>query len=244
MFSKKIASAAAALLVVGSMGLAACAPSVSAASAASAASTASSGAPVVQVVATTAPTFVNTSAVVNPAVITPAEAADLQFMREEEKLAHDVYVALYEKWGVVTFDNIAQSEQVHTDTIAALLERYGVSDPAAGEPVGAFENADLQALYDQLVAQGSQSVADALKVGGAIEEIDILDLEKRVAETDKADVQQVYENLKLGSYNHLRAFVNVLSAQTGEQYAPQYLTQDAYNTILAGSNGRGRGGRW
>ncbi len=83
------------------------------------------------------------------------EAADLAYMREEEKLAHDVYVALYEEWGQPTFSNIAKSEQTHTDAIKTLLDRYGVVDPTVGKAVGEFTDPRLQELYTTLVAQGS-----------------------------------------------------------------------------------------
>ncbi|MFN8598343.1 MAG: DUF2202 domain-containing protein [Anaerolineae bacterium] len=170
------------------------------------------------------------------------EAAGLTFMREEEKLAHDVYVTFYQQYGLAIFNNIANSEAAHTASIKTLVDRYGLSDPAAANGVGTFENADLQALYDQLIAQGRQSLSAALKVGAAIEEIDILDLKARIATTTHSDIQQIYNNLLNGSYNHLRAFANTLQAQTGEVYQPQYLDTTTYQTILAGANGNGRHG--
>lgn len=193
----------------------------------------------------TPPANVAVQAIIAPATISIEEAADLQFMREEEKLAHDVYVTLYEQWGLRVFNNISRSEQQHTDAVAYLLDRYDITDPAAGNALGEFTDEKLQALYDQLVAQGSKSVADALKVGAAIEEIDILDLQKRLAETDNAAIDQVYENLLAGSENHLRAFVSNLKSRTGETYAPQHLSQADYNAIVtaSGSQGGGNGGR-
>ena len=184
-------------------------------------------------------------AIVAPATISPEEAADLQFMREEEKLAHDVYVTLYEAWGLRVFDNISRSEQQHTEAVAYLLDRYNISDPVTGNDLGEFSDAKLQALYDQLVAQGGKSVADALKVGVAIEEIDILDLQERLAETDNAAIERVYNSLLAGSENHLRAFVSNLKSRTGETYESQYLSQAAYNAIVtaSGSQGGGNGGR-
>jgi hypothetical protein len=182
--------------------------------------------------------------IVVPAPISADEAADLQFMREEEKLAHDVYVTLFAQWGLPVFDNISQSEQQHTEAVAYLLDRYDISDPAAGNAVGEFTDETLQGLYDQLVAQGSQSVADALKVGAAIEEIDILDLQERLAETANPAIVQVYDNLMAGSENHLRAFVGNLASQTGETYAPQYLEQTAYDAIMASSNNTGGPRGW
>lgn len=170
------------------------------------------------------------------------EAAALLFMREEEKLARDVYTKLYEVWGLPTFQNIAAREQKHMDEIALLLTRYELADPA--QTPGVFTDASLQNLYNTLVAQGSQSLADALKVGGAIEEIDINDLQNRLTATDNADIQQVYNNLMYGSYNHLRAFAGVYTTQTGTTYTAQYITDDLLNTILSTSPGYGnRGGQ-
>jgi hypothetical protein len=173
------------------------------------------------------------------------EVAGLQFMREEEKLAHDVYLFLFDKWGLNTFQNIANSEQTHTDSVKILLDRYGLSDPAAATTPGQFTNSTLQNLYDQLTAQGSQSLADAIKVGAAIEEIDILDLQKQAALTTLEDILLVYANLEKGSRNHLRSFVNVLQSKAGETYQAQYLSVDAYQAIVGTaieSGGNGRGG--
>jgi hypothetical protein len=164
--------------------------------------------------------------------LSDAEIEGLLYMREEEKLARDVYLMLYEKWGMRILQNISGSEQTHMDAVKALLDRYDLEDPAAGTDVGVFTNPTLQELYDQLVDEGSQSLADALRVGAAIEEIDILDLEERIAQTDNSDIQLVYENLMRGSRNHLRAFVSTLERQVGEIYQPQYLSQTTYDAIV------------
>lgn len=169
------------------------------------------------------------------------EASALLYMREEEKLARDVYTALYEQWGATVFQTIASSEQTHMDSILVLIERYGLTDPASTQ-AGVFTNPDLQALYTGLVTTGSQSLADALKVGGAIEEIDILDLEERLAVTDNADIQQVFNSLVNGSYNHLRAFSNTLLNQVAETYMPQYMTVEQYQEIVSSGSGNGGSG--
>ena len=163
-------------------------------------------------------------------------------MREEEKLARDVYLALYDIWGLQIFNNIASSEQTHTDAVKTLIDRYGITDNFASE-YGLFINPDLQALYDQLVAKGSQSLGDAIKVGAAIEEIDILDLEESLEKTDKTDIITVYNNLLKGSENHLRAFVSTLERQTGEIYEPQFMSIDAYNKVISASAQTGNLGR-
>jgi hypothetical protein len=172
--------------------------------------------------------------------LTDGEAQGLLYMREEEKLARDVYLALDEKWGLQVFGNIAGSESAHMEALKTLLDRYGLADPVAGRANGEFVNEELQALYDQLVEQGSQSLVEALKVGAAIEEIDILDLDEYVAQTDKADIQRVYENLLRGSRNHLRAFVSGLERQ-GVSYQPAYLSQEVFDEFLGAEPVRGGG---
>jgi hypothetical protein len=190
------------------------------------------------------------AAIVNPASSDTADPAGLTYLREEEKLARDVYMYLYEQWGIQVFTNIASSEQTHTDTIKSLLNVYGLPDPAEDLEPGQFVDASLQALYNQLTAQGSLSLADAIKVGAAIEEIDILDLQTRLSSDLPADIRLAYENLLSGSYNHLAAYTSTLLRQTGETYAPQYMTVDAYQaalnqaSIIGNGNGNGyRGGQ-
>lgn len=158
-------------------------------------------------------------------------------MREEEKLAMDVYNFLYQKWGTPIFQNIAESELTHTNSVKTLLDTYGIADPAVNTAAGKFADPALQALYDQLITKGSASLAEALKVGAAIEEIDILDLKEELELTTNADIERVYDNLLQGSYNHLRSFVTNLKNQTGETYAPQYLSAEEYQSILTSSGG-------
>ena len=133
--------------------------------------------------------------------------------------------------------------------VAELLDRYDLSVPVLA-PAGKFNNPDLQKLYDELTVSGSRSLADALMVGAAIEEIDILDLKERVAQTDQEDIRQVFESLLYGSYNHLNAFSSVYAQQTGAAYTPQYMIEADYaeyqqyladNGLFNGAGGRGRG---
>lgn len=169
------------------------------------------------------------------------EIAGLVFMREEEKMARDVYLTLYETWGSQVFSNIARSEQSHMDAVKTLLDRYGIADPAAGNGIGQFSNPDLQALYDDLTAQGQESLAEALKVGALIEEVDIADLIEEDASAEHSDIQRVYGQLLQGSENHLRAFVSTLERQTGESYQPQVLDQATYDQIISAASGGGPG---
>lgn len=148
--------------------------------------------------------------------LTQIEQDGLLFLREEEKLARDVYTALYASSGLQIFSNISQSEQRHMNAALTLLQTYGLTDPVGSNAAGVFTNTDLQSLYDQLVAQGAASQIAALQVGVLIEETDIADLEVAIGNTDKPDVIRVYNNLLKGSRNHLSAFNNNLAALGGE----------------------------
>ena len=146
--------------------------------------------------------------------LTDAEADSLRFMREEEKLARDVYSALYDVYGDAPFTNIARSEQRHMDSVLTLIELYGIPDPALAEP-GQFTNPELQGLYDFLIAQGMQSRAAAFQVGILVEETDIADLDEALEATNKADLVRLFTNLRRGSVNHLAAFSSALATETG-----------------------------
>ncbi|MCB9564957.1 MAG: DUF2202 domain-containing protein [Kofleriaceae bacterium] len=168
-----------------------------------------------------------------PGTISAAEASDLVWVREEEKLARDVYRVLDDAWGTTpVFANIAVAEQRHMDEIAVLLDAYGVADPVVDDTVGAFTDPAIAQLYAQLTTAGLPSAIDALAVGATIEDLDIFDIDARVARTDRADIVAAYGRLTCGSENHLRAFTGQLDA-VGASYAPQYLTLDAYQAILA-----------
>ena len=169
----------------------------------------------------------------NIASLSAAEATDLAFMREEEKLARDVYLGLYAQWSLTPFSNIASSEQQHMDAVLKLLRNYRLPDPAAGLASGEFRNSELQALYDRLIGEGGLSDVDAVKVGGVIEETDLRDLEAAMARADNADIDQVYARLQCGSRNHLRAFARLYQGLTGQPYAAQVIAPTTVDAILA-----------
>lgn len=130
----------------------------------------------------------------------------LVFLIEEEKLAHDVYEKLNEIWGAQVFGNVLKSEQTHQSRVLSLLQARNVADPRTNT-VGTFANADLQKLYDDLMAKGAKSAQDAYEVGVAIEEKDIADITNILSDTtDDSDVVSTLEALRQGSENHLRAF--------------------------------------
>lgn len=141
-----------------------------------------------------------------------ATAEQLTYLIEEEKLAHDVYQAMYEKWGSQVFDNIVKSEATHQTELLAVMQNRGVADPRS-DKLGVFTNDDIQSLYDKLIAQGNQSKTEAYKVGKAIEELDIADIKKFLSQLNPADtdVKATFEQLMAGSEKHLVAFNRQLS---------------------------------
>ncbi len=179
--------------------------------------------------------------------LTDAEKTGIRYMREEEKLARDAYTVFSDRWGDPVFDQIAGSEQRHTDAVQSLIERYGLADPVEDEDRrGGFQNPTLAALYDSLTARGSRSRIEALRAAAAIEEIDILDLQRELDRNVRnSDVRFVYENLLRASRNHLRAFTRNLE-RLGDSYQPRFLAGTQYEAIISGGmepGGRGRGGR-
>lgn len=160
------------------------------------------------------------------------ERDGLIFLREEEKLARDVYNYLHGLYNLNVFANIPKSEQQHMDAIKFLLDRYEIKDPAEGMADGVFTNMELQQLYNNLILKGKESGIEALKVGALIEEVDIRDLMNELEESvDNKDIKLVYDNLIKGSKNHLKAFTGVLKTY-GINYAPVILDEKSYNDIV------------
>jgi hypothetical protein len=142
--------------------------------------------------------------------ISKQEIIDMKYMLEEEKVARDVYDFLDNKWGLMVFNNIKQSEQKHIDMIEYLLNTHKISYKLSDKQ-GVFFNEKLQKLYNDLIKKGSKSVYDALEVGKAIEVTDIEDLEKAIKNTSISEISDTYSKLAFASNNHLRAFNRNLS---------------------------------
>lgn len=180
-----------------------------------------------------------------------AEKDALLYMYEEEKMARDVYSTFARLYTQPMFTNISSSEQTHMDAVKRLLDRYDLKPPVS-DAAGVFSNPELKVLYEKSTLAGSRSLSEALKAGAAIEEIDILDLKERLAQTDQQDVTRVFESLLTGSYNHLNAFASVYARETGVPYTPQFMTTEEFtefqtylqeNDLYYQGNGNGRGGR-
>jgi hypothetical protein len=159
------------------------------------------------------------------------ETASLLYMREEEKLAHDVYITLHHKWGTNMFSNIAASEQTHSEAVLELIKKYGLVDPVGSQAVGVFSDTTLQKIYNQLIIQGNTSSLEAFKVGATIEDLDIFDLNNWSARIDNQDIKFVYQNLTKGSRNHLRSFYSQITG-AGGSYSAQYISQAEFDSIV------------
>ena len=187
--------------------------------------------------------------------VSDAEMQFLLTMREEEKLARDVYNYLAGRWNLRVFSQIALSESKHMAAIKLLLDKYLIADPVGEDVPGLFSRSDFQELYVMLTTAGGASIQEALKVGATIEDMDINDLMRAIAESDSQDILTVFQNLAKGSRNHLRTFVSHLQSLQ-VVYVPQYISQELFDAIINSDpehgaydasgtpNGQGNGWDW
>jgi hypothetical protein len=138
--------------------------------------------------------------------LTDAQRTGLAANAEEEKLAHDLYVALGDRYDVPVFDRIANAETAHLTAVRTLMTRYGVTDPTAGQEAGHFATPAVQKTYDELLAKGLGSQQAALEVGKTVETTDIDGLRAALNGLTAPDVQRVYDHLVMASQHHLAAF--------------------------------------
>lgn len=138
----------------------------------------------------------------------PEERDDLMLMREEEKMARDLYLSFNRLYGsrVRLFANIATAEQTHMNAVKQLLNAYGLPDPVKSNRIGIFSSQALTNLYNDLLAKGQKGLVNAFKVGVTVEETDISDLAQAIERSDETCIDRVYLNLLRGSENHLEAF--------------------------------------
>lgn len=170
--------------------------------------------------------------------LSATEIEYLTFMREEEKLARDVYLTLFERWNLPIFENIAASEQSHTNAVANMLDYYKLPDPVIDDTIGVFVNAELAGLYNFLVSEnndidvdGDVDAMDALYIGALIEEVDMEDIQHAIDETDHENIVDLYHTLMCGSRNHLRAYVGQIENR-GDVYEAQVLSQEEVDAIV------------
>ncbi len=164
------------------------------------------------------------------AALTAGERDGILFIREEERMAEDLYLELYKMVLLPIFLNVADSEQIHMDSVKILMDRYGLEDPV-GDGNGVYANETLQKMYDDLLESGGKSPEDALKAAALVEETSVHDLEVQISNTDKPDIRSVYGGLLMGSEKHLRSFVRALE-ELGVEYSPQLLSREEYDKIV------------
>ncbi len=160
------------------------------------------------------------------------EKEALQYMREEEKMAHDVYTYFYEKWDHHVFSNISNSESQHMSIVLCLQEKYGLEDIVGDNDQGVFINEHLAELYATLTDAGDVSLTEAFRVGATIEDLDIYDLEIFIeTKINNEDIYIAFQELVKGSRNHMRAFTKNLG-KLDAAYTPQYISQEDYDAII------------
>lgn len=143
--------------------------------------------------------------------LSQGEIDTMMYMREEEKMARDLYISFNEMYGttVRVFGNISRSEQKHMDAVKGLLDAYGLTDPVVDDGVGKFTNPVLGKQFKELLKQGAEDLKAALEVGVTVEMQDLVDLAAAMKGTDEPCIDRVYSNLLKGSTNHLTAFSRV-----------------------------------
>ena len=177
----------------------------------------------------------NTDIDTNPEItLSEQEKTDLMFLREEEKLARDVYLFAYDKYGQKIHNNVAKSEQKHMDQVLVLIEKYGLVDPSSADR-GVFSNSVLQGLYDDLTAIADTSVIGAYLVGATIEDLDIKDIVEFEHHTTNQDLLDMYAALVCGSRNHMRGY-NKQLVENNVTYVPQFITQAQFDEIISGDH--------
>ncbi|HEX6849495.1 MAG TPA: DUF2202 domain-containing protein [Chitinophagaceae bacterium] len=165
--------------------------------------------------------------------ITDNEKATVLRMREEEKMARDVYRVMNDKWDQQVFSHISESEIYHMSQMKLWIDKFKLDDPVIrnNDEQGVFTDQSLQKLYNELTASGLQNKEAAFRAGAKVEEIDILDLKAALAETSNTDLQSTYKYLIRASENHLRAFARNLDA-LGINYKPVVMTQKEFDEIM------------
>jgi hypothetical protein len=161
------------------------------------------------------------------AELTDDQKYALAYMWNEEKLAKDIYLALYDTWegDTLTLYNIAtQSETRHIETVEGLVEAYDINITNLDDyndsyseaelralDAGEYAIAELQELYNTLYAEGNASEQEALQVGCKVEVKDIADLNESIAIAEGVDdLVGAFELLRLQSYQHYKEISDTL----------------------------------
>jgi hypothetical protein len=174
--------------------------------------------------------------------LSESEKSGILLMREEEKMARDVYQTLNEKWDQMPFVHISESEIRHMAEMKLLIDKYKLQDPVekTADKRGEYENQMLKSLYEELTASGKTSLEAAFRAGAKVEEVDIRDLKEAMARTSNEEIKSTYTYLVRASENHLRAFVRNLK-RLGVDYTPVVMDKKEFEAIINNEKGKGMG---
>lgn len=182
------------------------------------------------------------SAGLSAQTLSETEKSGILLMREEEKMARDVYQALNEKWDQMPFTHISESEIRHMAEMKLLIDKYKLQDPVekTADKRGEYENQMLKSLYKELITSGKTSLEAAFRAGAKVEEVDIRDLKEAMARTSNEEIKSTYTYLVRASENHLRAFVRNLK-RLGVDYTPVVMDKKEFEAIINSEKGKGMG---
>ena len=174
--------------------------------------------------------------------LSESDKAGILLMREEEKMARDVYQSLNEKWDQMPFVHISESEINHMARMKLLIDKYKLKDPVDknADTRGVFDNQQLKKLFDELISSGKTSLEAAFRAGAKVEEVDIRDLKEAMAKTTNEEIKSTYADLISASENHLRAFVRNLK-RLDVNYTPVIMDKAEFDIITNSEQGMGKG---
>lgn len=170
--------------------------------------------------------------------ISDTQKTQLFELYDEEKLAHDIYEQFFIAHSYTPFEHIMGAEEYHMTRVGEIMTAYGLQIPV--NPPGVFQFQRYQDAYDTWQPQGVADGQEACMIGAYIEEMDILDIIYAIENIgEKDDILAMYEELKMGSENHLRAFNRFLEMEFGVDYQPQLMDQAMFDAIIAASGNHG-----
>lgn len=161
--------------------------------------------------------------------LTVTDVDDLNYLYEEERLAHDIYTELSDKWELSIFENIAKSEQLHFQHLLVIYENYGLRVPKIAN--GFYNYPELNLLYDRFFEGGMMTLESSLTLAANLEEYNIADIERYLMHTQNVDLTLVYNSILEGSKNHLRAIHRNIQKH-GYNYEPVFLGKSQFQQIL------------
>jgi len=153
------------------------------------------------------------------------QTSSLAYMWHEEKLAHDLYLALNAVNPAMQLSNIAtKSESAHINYVEDLVEWYDINvtdipdyntsysaEELDAMAAGEFAIDDIQNLYNTLYSEGSANKIESLKVGCKVEVIDVNDLDTFIDQSaGNQALVDTFTTLRAGSYEHYWTFHSAL----------------------------------